>query len=138
MSISTPRNTPKKGAFFKLTPEAKKEVVDRFNSALRITPENVEASTNTIIEQATANLAEAQKRLHTANVKVSGFEHDALHNQTIVTLHQQQADARAALELAETELKKAKKMVGGKKKKRTQRHKKKRSKKTRSYKRRRY
>jgi len=130
MSTSKPRGKPNQGAFLNLTPEARKELEDRLNSALGETPQ--------IIKQATAKLKEAQNRLQTANAKVSGFEHDALHYQTRVDSRQEQDDARAALELAETELEQAKKMVGGKKKKRTQRHKKKRGKKTRSYKRRRY
>ena len=138
MSTSTSRNTPIQKAFMNLTPEARTKFEDRLNSTLGTTPQNVEASTNTIIKQATANLAEAQKRLKTANAKVSGFEHDALHYQTKIDSRQEQDAAKAAVELAETELANAKKLVGGKKKKRTQRHKKKRGKKTRSYKRRRY
>jgi hypothetical protein len=113
MSISTPRNTPKEGAFFNLTPEQKKQFEDGLNSALRATPQNVVAT----------NLHEKT---------------DADYNDEV---REQKKPIKSSFKNSINSTKERKKVrfvKGGKKKKRTQRHKKKRGKKTRSYKRHRY
>ena len=122
MSISTSREKQNRGAFFSLSPEAKKEVVDRLNSALRATPQNVVATN--LPEKADADYNDEARE---ANIPY--------------LLEEQKKPTKSSFKNATNRTKTKKNVVfakGGKKKKRTQRHKKKRGKKTRSYKRHRY